>query len=128
MRKQIQQFLKQLETLSRLQCTDQEVCAILSMDDLTLAALKKREPKILEAIKKGRSEGLLSLRRAQFIAAIEKGNVTMQIWLGKQYLGQTDRQDVFASVAFEERATRWMRLEDTPVKIEDDIESPTVRH
>ena len=36
----------------------------------------------------------MSLRRAQFRAAIEDKNITMQIWLGKQYLGQRepDRQ------------------------------------
>lgn len=33
-----------------------------------------------------------SLRRMQWRAA-EKGNVTMMIWLGKQYLDQTDRQN-----------------------------------
>ena len=32
----------------------------------------------------------MSLRRQQFKSA-EAGNVTMQIWLGKQYLGQTDK-------------------------------------
>ena len=34
--------------------------------------------------------GKISLRRWQFKSA-EAGNVTMQIWLGKQYLGQREQ-------------------------------------
>jgi hypothetical protein len=34
----------------------------------------------------------MSLRRLQAKKAAE-GNVTMLIWLGKQYLGQSDRQE-----------------------------------
>ena len=40
--------------------------------------------------KKLSSTGKMSLRRQQFKSA-ENGNVTMQIWLGKQWLGQTDK-------------------------------------
>lgn len=36
-----------------------------------------------------RGSGKISLRRAQFAQAL-KGNTTMLIWLGKQYLGQGD--------------------------------------
>ncbi len=39
---------------------------------------------------KGRLERKMKLRRSQFRAA-EQGNPTMLIWLGKQYLGQSDR-------------------------------------
>ena len=38
-------------------------------------------------------QGKASLRRMQYGAA-NKGNVTMQIWLGKQYLGQNDKQEI----------------------------------
>lgn len=40
-------------------------------------------------IRKGKHELDLSLRRAQIMAA-KMGNATMLIWLGKQYLGQSD--------------------------------------
>ena len=40
--------------------------------------------------KKTSAAGKMSLRREQWRSA-EKGNVTMQIWLGKQWLGQTDK-------------------------------------
>ncbi len=46
-----------------------------------------------EYFKKASSEGKMSLRRKQFEVAIG-GNVTMLIWLGKQFLEQSDKQDV----------------------------------
>jgi hypothetical protein len=42
---------------------------------------------------KGRETGKGNLREMQWKSA-EKGNVTMQIWLGKQYLDQTDKTQV----------------------------------
>jgi hypothetical protein len=42
-------------------------------------------------IEKARSEGKASLRRLQWQNAAQ-GNVTMQIWLGKQLLDQNDTQ------------------------------------
>ncbi len=41
---------------------------------------------------KGRAKGKTKLRQLQWQAA-EKGNVTMQIWLGKQLLNQKDTPD-----------------------------------
>ena len=45
-----------------------------------------------EIYEKGREKGKARLRDLQLQSAI-KGNVTMQIWLGKQYLNQTDKID-----------------------------------
>ena len=46
-----------------------------------------------EVYKKRSSQGNISLRRWQLKSA-EKGNVTMQIWLGKQHLGQREKVEV----------------------------------
>ena len=43
-----------------------------------------------DVINQGKTLGKVALRRAQWKNAIEKNNVTMQIWLGKQCLGQSD--------------------------------------
>ena len=40
-----------------------------------------------------KSEGVELLKAKQYQTAMD-GNVTMQIWLGKQYLGQRDKSDV----------------------------------
>jgi hypothetical protein len=44
------------------------------------------------AIKKGRSLRNASLRRKQYELAM-RGNATMLIWLGKQYLDQSDKPE-----------------------------------
>lgn len=51
---------------------------------------KNKDGELLGVLKKGRADGRSSLRRMQFQTA-EKGNPTMQIWLGKQLLGQRDK-------------------------------------
>jgi hypothetical protein len=43
-------------------------------------------------IAKGKAEGNISLRRKQWQMAVEKGNVVMLIWLGKQMLGQVNER------------------------------------
>jgi hypothetical protein len=48
------------------------------------------ERRFAAELAKGRSEGRLNLRRMQWASAV-KGNVAMQIWLGKQVLGQIDQ-------------------------------------
>lgn len=45
------------------------------------------------ALERGRESGKASLRRLQWKAA-NAGNTTMLVWMGKQYLSQTDRQDL----------------------------------
>lgn len=47
--------------------------------------------RFLEEYQKGRESGKGTLRDYQ-IQAVKKGNVTMMIWLGKQYLGQRDKE------------------------------------
>jgi hypothetical protein len=54
-------------------------------------------------IKRGRARLRKSLRRAQIKSALS-GNSTMLVWLGKQYLGQSDRLD--HSVSAEHKVRR----------------------
>jgi len=44
-------------------------------------------------ITKGRSQLKKKLRKAQIDSALS-GNATLLIWLGKQYLGQTEKQEI----------------------------------
>ncbi len=72
--------------LAEINCTQAEICAIVGVSRETL---RKR---FLALIEKGQETGKMSLRRAQFENALG-GNATMQIWLGKQYLGQSDKTE-----------------------------------
>lgn len=83
---------EKLEALCKIQCTEVECCAILGCKEDTLALALKADGHVnfQEYFKRASSGGKMSLRRRQFKAAVEDGNVTMLIWLGKQYLGQKD--------------------------------------
>lgn len=91
-KKQINQ--KQFETLCSLQCTQEEVCDVLDVCDETLTRWCKETYGMYfsEVFKIKRNLGKASLRRMQWKQA-EK-NPTMAIWLGKQYLGQKDKQEI----------------------------------
>jgi len=73
-----------LASLAKIHCTYQEMAAILNCSIDTL------RDRFSHVIKKAQEEGKASLRRMQYLKA-EEGNVTMQIWLGKQLLQQSDR-------------------------------------
>lgn len=74
-----------------IHCTGEEIAGVLGMDYDTLNRNSKEQKgmPISEYIKQGTSKGKMSLRRLQWKSA-ENGNTTMQIWLGKQWLGQAD--------------------------------------
>ena len=79
------------ENLCAIQCSEAEICAVLDISDKTLNKWCNTEYgcNFSEIYKIKRLVGMQSLRRQQFKLA-EK-NPTMAIWLGKQYLGQTDK-------------------------------------
>lgn len=81
---------KQFEDLCGMQCTLQEIAGWFKCSEDTIERWCKRtyEENFAEAYKKHSVKGKMSLRRAQFRLA-EK-SAAMAIFLGKQYLGQTD--------------------------------------
>ena len=74
-------------------CTEPEICNVFNISEDTLNRWCKREYKttFAETYKKFSAHGKASLRRAQFKLA-EK-NAAMAIFLGKNYLGQTDKDE-----------------------------------
>lgn len=82
---------EQFEKLCALQCTQIEFLGWFDVEDDTLEAWCRREygKRFSEVFQQKRSHGRISLRRSQFQLA--ENNATMAIWLGKQYLGQTDK-------------------------------------
>lgn len=88
--------LKIVLGLGKIQATTRECAAVLGVSHQTMIASMQRHPEIGEALEQGKEQGKTSLRRTQFRLA-EK-NAGMAIFLGKNYLDQTDRQDITASV------------------------------
>ena len=83
---------KTFEGLCFIQATKEEVCAVFNVDEKTLTRWCKDTYKrgFSDILKEKSAGGKSSLRRAQWQSA-QKGNVVMQIWLGKNWLGQTDK-------------------------------------
>lgn len=81
---------KNFESLCGLQCTLTEIADFFGCSEDTIERWCKRNYNLnfAETFKKHSGKGRISLRRAQFRLA-EK-NASMAIWLGKQYLGQSD--------------------------------------
>jgi hypothetical protein len=80
----------------RIQCTQVEICRIYKMDEDTLNRIiadRGEAENFSELYKKNQDEGRASLRRMQWKLA-ESGNPTMLVWLGKQVLGQRDKQEI----------------------------------
>jgi len=88
-RKEIDQSF--FEGLCEIQCTLEEIAHVLHVSEDTIERWCKRtyEVGFADAYKKFSARGKTSLRRSQFDAA-KKGNPTILIWLGKQYLGQRE--------------------------------------
>lgn len=89
--------LKIIMGLGKIQATTKECAAVLSVTEPTYLKFKADHPEVADAYRDGVGQGLASLRRRQFKAA-EDGNATMLVWLGKQYLGQVDKQEIAQTV------------------------------
>lgn len=88
----------QFEKLCAMQCTLEEISAWFKCSEDTIERACKREHGVTFAdyFKQKRSGGRISLRRKQFEVAMS-GNVTMLIFLGKQYLEQSDKVETVQS-------------------------------
>ena len=74
----------QVQKLAQLGCTNKEIA------DFFGCSADLLEKSYSEFLTKGRAEQKIRLRQLQWKSA-NKGNVTMQIFLGKNMLGQRDR-------------------------------------
>lgn len=87
------------EKLCSMQCTLVEIAGFFDCSEDTIENWCKktyRGQTFSEVYKRKSAKGKISVRRKQFQVA-DQGNATMLIWLGKQYLGQKEYQDVTLS-------------------------------
>jgi hypothetical protein len=89
---------EQLVNMIRIACTAEEISSVLGMCEDTLnTRIAERQIDGIHNFsglyKKHNGEGKASLRRMQWKSA-QDGNVTAQIWLGKQMLGQRDKHEL----------------------------------
>lgn len=97
-----------IEKLASIHCTMEEIASVCNCSVDTL------ERRCAELIKKAKDKGKSSLRRLQWENA-QKGNVTMQIWLGKQLLAQTDKVEQRTTLS----ATANVKVEESKALVEE---------
>ena len=78
---------EEVEKLAQFGCTNIEIASFFGCDE---SLIRKSYS---EYITKGREQGKIRLRQLMFRTA-ESGNVSILIWLSKQYLGMSDKQDI----------------------------------
>lgn len=93
-RKAVQIDWTAVANLAHINCTLEEVAAFLGLDETTIerAAWRDHGCNFAAWYEPKRQFHKISLRRAQMKMA--QRNATMAIWLGKQVLGQKDKQEV----------------------------------
>lgn len=77
-----------VEKLASIGCTGDEIAAVLDCCRDTLYA------RFSDSLKKGQNRAKVALRRLQWQSATT-GNITMQIWLGKNMLGQSNKHEIY---------------------------------
>lgn len=82
------------EKLCALFCTEEDIADFFecSIDTVNRWCKRTYGMTFADIYPKKRAKGKISLRRIQFDIA-KKGNATMAIFLGKNYLGQSDKQE-----------------------------------
>lgn len=106
---------KIFEQLCNIQCTHDEIASFFQIAKATLyeRAVKEYGDEDFPTIYKRFTEGgKCSLRRNQFKLSVK--NAAMCIWLGKQYLGQKDRDENIIFIPKEEI----LKYEDKIAKLE----------
>ena len=93
--KPIQIDWAQFDKLCEFQCTLNEIAAWFecSIDTIENKVKEAHGVKFSDYYDQKRGRGKVSLRRKQWNVAM-KGDKTMLIWLGKQYLSQSDKIEV----------------------------------
>lgn len=97
------EFSQQIfEGLCRIQCRLAEITGVMGLSEDTIERRCKQlyQKTFRDAFEVFAAGGKMSLRRYQFKMA--ETNPTMAIWLGKQYLEQSDKAELNATVTHRE--------------------------
>ena len=81
--------LGELETLSAMQCTDEEVAAFFKVKVRTIERRRQKQRAFAAAMERGRAKGRISVRRTLHAQAAQ-GNTAAAIFLAKNLLGYRD--------------------------------------
>ena len=81
------EILTKIEKLASIMCTLQEIGDIIGCSHDTI----QRNQEAKDAIKRGVANAKQAIRKTQFDIATKLNSSIMAMWLGKVYLGQSDK-------------------------------------
>lgn len=86
----------QIDKLCQIQCTIPEIASFFdcSPDTLDRHSKELHGCNFADYFSQKRLGGRISLRRSQWLKATHDKNPALLIWLGKQYLDQSDKNEV----------------------------------
>jgi hypothetical protein len=113
---------EKFESMCAYQCTLEEICAFLGVTDKTLNTWCRKTYGVTfsEVFKQKREMGKMSLRRKQWKLADK--SASMAIFLGKQYLGQTDKVEYTNNDAIERLDAILGGLKNNATNVESEAE------
>ncbi len=87
--------LNQVFVFGKFKATYETMADFYGVSERTIKRyMADEEGEFCHHYKKGLADCKLKLSEAQMKLAIEDGNATMLVWLGKQHLGQKDKSEV----------------------------------
>lgn len=121
-RPRIEIDMEEMKKLCSLHCTKAEVAGWFHVSDDTIErrCIEDGFPTWTEFFERHSAGGKISLRRKQFQVAID-GNVSMLIWLGKQFLGQVDGRHIDITKEKDTKDDWLKKLSDDDLTVIEDI-------
>jgi len=88
------EFLAEGERLASIGISHKDMAYFWGISEDSVTRWKKGHPDFAEALKRGDAKKKVALMSALFRNATKKDNVAAQIFLAKNWLGMSDRQDI----------------------------------
>jgi len=89
-----EEYIEETRKLATLGVNEEDIAWFFHIHPNTFKNWKKKHPQLLAALKKGKADRNVSLMKAMFENATKRHNASVQIFLAKNWLGMTDRQEL----------------------------------
>jgi len=89
-----EEYIEETRKLATLGVNEEDIAWFFGIHPNTFKNWKKQHLHLLSALKKGKADRNVSLMKAMFENATRRHNASVQIFLAKNWLGMTDRQEM----------------------------------
>ena len=115
-RKKLEFNMNEVEIFGKFRATQQTMADHFGCNLRTISReISNKNSEFCRTYKKGNAYAKLTLFEAQFQNATQNNNAALQIWLGKQLLGQSDKQEIKQDI----KSQTGVLIAHKPASIED---------